>query len=448
MSTEPDSNPPLREAYRADRRPWWVLLVHAVGVVLIQSTAFSLFFNLPMLVRNHFQAGYWGTTVITAAPTILFVSGIFWNDVFRRTGLGRYLAVYWLVASLPLLMAFSVSGFWSLLPLHLLASVGAAGYHPAAGELIKHLYPDSSRGRAFSVLSASNMLCTGLLGYAVGRLLAHDPDSYRWFMPLAAVYQAIGLCIFLFLARWSGMLAGRSGRTGTARATWADWRLGRVIDPVVHMGQVLRGDRIFARYEGAFMTYGVGWMVCTALIPLLATSLHLEYDVIAGSTQLPYYIMLVTTLVPCGLLMDRIGPTRLSGLSFLFLALYPLALIGADGPSRLVIASLIYGIAHSGTTLGWTLGPVSLAPDPGRVPQYVAIHATLVGLRGAVFQFAGVGLYTMTGSFTWPLLFAAAAFLWGSWQMYRLDGLMRSAHRAPSRTAAEPVEEEALVEHG
>jgi hypothetical protein len=55
----------------------------------------------------------------------------------------------------------------------------------------------------------------------------------------------------------------------------------------------------------------------------------------------------------------------------------------------------------------------------------VGIHATLVGVRGAIFQAAGVGLYALTDSFTWPLLIAAAAYVWSAWQMWTLDRARR-----------------------
>jgi MFS family permease len=137
-------------------------------------------------------------------------------------------------------------------------------------------------------------------------------------------------------------------------------------------------------------------------------------------------------ILPAGFLMDKIGAVRTTGLSFLFLMVYPILLIFADGPTALLVASVCYGLAHSGTSMGWMLGPVSLAPSPDKVPQYVAIHATLVGIRGKVFQFLGVGLYMLVGkvshsmsaAFAVPFVLAAAALLWASIQMWQLSRRM------------------------
>ncbi|MCK6478156.1 MAG: hypothetical protein L6Q35_15150, partial [Phycisphaerales bacterium] len=84
---------------------WRTLLLHAAGVVLVQSTQNAVFFILAVLAKKRFGATDWQTVLVTAAPTVLFVTGIFWNDVFRRARLGRYLATYWIVSCAPLLAA-------------------------------------------------------------------------------------------------------------------------------------------------------------------------------------------------------------------------------------------------------------------------------------------------------------------------------------------------------
>jgi hypothetical protein len=61
-------------------------------------------------------------------------------------------------------------------------------------------------------------------------------------------------------------------------------------------------------------------------------------------------------------------------------------------------------------------------PSPDNVRHYVAIHATMVGLRGTLFQFLGVGLLQLTGSFAAPLLIGSAGFAWAAWQMWSLRG--------------------------
>lgn len=405
----------------------WVLPLHTTAVIFIQATQWAVMFVLSVLAKKQFNASNAEVLIIQAAPTVLFVLSIFWNDIFERTRFGRYLVLYWLVAALPLVFTAFATNVWMLIVPHLISSLGGAGYHPAAGELLKRLYGEKSRGRVYAILWGSAMAVGAGASYGVGEWLNHDPDAFRIYMPLSAGIQLTGVALMVWLARITGV----SGQRKLRESAPPGERFKRLLDPVVHMGAVLKQDPVFARYEAAYMTYGVGWMVAYALLPLLATDkLGLRYDQFAESTTVPYQLAVVLMLLPAGWLMDRLGAVRSTGLSFLMLGLYPLGLIAAGTPKELMLVSVWYGIAHAGASVGWMVGPVSLAPTPDKVPKYVAIHATLVGLRGTIFQGLGVLLYELTGSFTWPLLLAAGAYVWSAVQMWQLHGRMAAAKRA------------------
>lgn len=405
----------------------WVLPLHTTAVIFIQATQWAVMFVLSVLAKKQFNASNAEVLIIQAAPTVLFVLSIFWNDIFERTRFGRYLVLYWLVAALPLVFTAFATNVWMLIVPHLISSLGGAGYHPAAGELLKRLYGEKSRGRVYAILWGSAMAVGAGASYGVGEWLNHDPDAFRIYMPLSAGIQLTGVMLMVWLARITGV----SGQRKLREPAPPGERFKRLLDPVVHMGAVLKQDPVFARYEAAYMTYGVGWMVAYALLPLLATDkLGLRYDQFAESTTVPYQLAVVLMLLPAGWLMDRLGAVRSTGLSFLMLGLYPLGLIAAGTPKELMLVSVWYGIAHAGASVGWMVGPVSLAPTPDKVPKYVAIHATLVGLRGTIFQGLGVLLYELTGSFTWPLLLAAGAYVWSAVQMWQLHGRMEAAKRA------------------
>lgn len=400
-------------------RPSWLLPAHVLGVALLQSTWMAVQFVVPVLARKRFDANDWQTLLITATPTIFFSLSIFWNDLFSRRGFGSYLFIYWLVGCAPLAWMGFAGDYWTLLIPHLITCIGGAGYHPAAGDLFRSLYPEKSHGRTYGILWGASMIFGAVGGYIVGDSLSRSEDAFRFFFVGSAALQLAGVGIFSWLSRVSGHSASR--RLSTHERT----RLRTLIDPIVHMKDVLRADPVFARYEAAYMTYGVGWMIAYALLPIVVTTkLHLDYDKIANSTNVPYLIAIVFMIWPAGWLMDKLGAVRSTGLSFLLLTIYPLGLIWASNADQLLLVSIVYGVAHAGASVGWMLGPVSLAPSPAKVPQYVAIHATLVGIRGKVFQGLGVLLYSLTDSFVLPLLIAAAAYLWSAWQMWRLNELM------------------------
>jgi MFS family permease len=416
------------------RTPRWIIPTHIAAVTLIQSTWMAVTFITPILAKKRFAAGYWEELAITATPTIFFSLSIFWNDLFRRRSLGPYLRWYWVWAGLPLAFVAFAQNYWMLLVPHLISCIGGAGYHPAAGELLRSLYPEKVRGRIFSLIWGVSMFVGAGAGYAVGKSMALNDNAFRVAFPCAAALQLVGVLIFLRLAHATGH-AGRR-EVDTSEDLRSRWR--RIVEPIGHMKEVLASDPVFARYEAGYMTYGVGWMICYALLPHLVTDhLNLDYDKIAESTHVAYWLALTAMVVPAGLLMDRIGAIRCTGLSFLLLTIYPVGLIMTDltrDSQILLFASIAYGIAHSGAQVGWTLGPVSLAPSPSKVGQYVAIHSTLVGIRGKVFQFLGVGLYVLTHSFTVPFIIAGAAFLWSSIQMWQLH---RRVQKSGNRTKSE-----------
>lgn len=403
-----------------------VLAAHVLATVLIQSSATTAAL-LPVLARKQFAAGNWQTLLFTAAPSTLFLFAIFWQAIFARLPFRRSVMLYWLFGNLPYAFAAFVHSYAELLAIQFVACAGGASWSILAGDLLKRLYPDRQRGRVFGILNVA-MLAGGMTAtYLVGRWLDLDAEAFRIYMPLLAGVQAVGCLILVRLEH-------RAGEIPPPRPV-QPLRWSAVVEPILHMNRILRADRRFARYEAAFMTYGIGWMICYALLPLLVTEkLHLDYAQIAASTQVVFNLAQLLAMFPAGLLIDRLGPVRTSGLSFALLTLYPIGLAFARGPAELALASAAYGVMMAGVNMGWMLGPVALAGSPDKVPHYVAIHTTLVGLRGSLFQGLGMLLYTATASFLWPMLVGAAGFAWASWQMARLHNLHRTPPPHPNAT--------------
>ena len=391
---------------------------------MVQATQLAIYAMLPIIAIKHFDADPKRSVVLTAAPVVLISLSIFWNAIFERSSLGRYWLAYWITASLPMALATFASSFLTLAVCAVVASVGMSAYQPAAGELLKRLYPDAVRGRIYGVMQTVSMLTAAALTYGIGQWLDHDAEAFRYFLPIIAGVQGLGVVILWRLAVRTGIEEVRHRRATSNVGVAATLRA--AFEPLLHMKEVLAGDRRFARYEAAFMTYGVGWMICNALLPILVTDkLKLDYHATASSAYMTYQLTLGLSMIPAGLLLDRFGAARATAFSFLALAAYPVFLALTTNEHHLAMASLFYGITHAGVSAGWMLGPVSLAPTPARVPQYVAIHATLVGVRGAVFQVLGVYVYIVTGSLTWPFVIASASLVWAAWQMWGVKAAAR-----------------------
>ncbi len=403
------------------------VLLHVLCSALAQATFGATVFILPVIARKHFKAEPWQVLIITMAPLVLATSSIFWGALLRRTSIRRYLLTYWAIAGVPLIALAFVHSYWPLAILYIISSLGSAAWAAVNGELLNRFYPEGRRGRAYAYLSIGITACGAVLGLLVGKLLEHNPESFRWYIPALIILQLIGVLLLGLLAAPIENLRPRAGEP---------WSLRKSLEPISHMREVLASDRVFFRYEAAFMTYGIGWMICWALLPLLVTDkLKLDYDQIARSTHVAALVATLVMTLPFGLLSDRIGPIRTSALAFIFYALYPLLLIWAANPLELTFASVVFGVCSAGASVGWLMGPVTLAPSADKVPQYVAIHATLVGLRGSIFQALGVGLYALTGSFTPALIIAAIGFAWASQQMLALHRLVAPRLNAPPLAA-------------
>lgn len=423
---------------------WPRLLVHACALVCLQSTLTSVSFLLPIIARKQFNASDLETTVITSANNVLAILSIFWGAFFPRMRLSTYTLLYFFVSLVPLGLCALAQNYTQFCILAVLSAIGNAGWTPIAGDLLRRFYPAELRGKVFGLLVVIVTLFAAGGSLIVGRWMGHNPDAFRIYMPIAVGIQLVGVAILLSVARQHrGFVPDvEPSRAATVKQALRVLRRPRAIRaglydsairPILHAGEVLKADRVFARYEAAFMTYGIGWMTAWGLLPLVVTEkLKLDYQQINESTQFVYLALTVLVTLPAGWLVDRIGAMRTCMIAFAFYALWPIGIILADSPGTLVLASVAYGACSSLVNMGWMLGPVTLAPTADKVPQYIAIHTTMVGLRAILFMFGALGLYTLTGSFTIPLAIGAIAFWWASYQMWRLSVIMKGPRAAPA----------------
>jgi MFS family permease len=396
-----------------------VLIPHIAAAATLGTTQ-AVIAYLPFLGRVRFSATDWQTTVLTAAVPVMQLFSIFWNQRYARWRTPRYLIALGLLHVLPIGLVGLAPNIWVVMACFVVAAFGNAGMSPLNADLLRTCYPHRVRGRVFGYILTAQMGAAMLTGFAVGRWSDRHHDAFRAFLPAIAAVQTVGLLLLAHIAR-RPIFVGRTRPERPGRSWLA---------PLREMRAVLRADRDFAAYEIAFMSYGIGWMVCTALIPVLATDkLHLNYGQYTLATIVLFQLVVILLFAPAGHLVDRVGPMRLAAVSFLWLTLYPVGLLLVKGFAGLAVFSAIYAVGMVGVNLTWTLGPVALASDPSRASHYLAIHTTMVGIRGIVAQGLGMALYVWTGSFAVPLLLAAAGFLWAA---IRMNALARSRRTAPA----------------
>lgn len=388
-----------------------VLRLHIAAAACLGTTQ-AVIAILPFLARQRFDANNWQTTVITAAIPVMQFFSIFWNHFYARAGTPPYLLALALLHSAAIGLIGAAGNIWAVMACFVIAAFGNAGMSPLNADVLRSCYPHNVRGRVFGFISTAQMSSAMLTGLIAGRWLDHNHDAFRLFLPAVAAIQVAGLLLLSRIAGHPLFVNRERGRPTTSEGLLAPFR---------DMNVVLRADRRFARYEIAFMSYGIGWMICEALLPAIATDkLHLDYGNYTQAKIVLYQLTNIILFSTVGHAVDRVGPMRTATASFLWLTIYPVGLIFITGGAGLKIFCVLYAIGMVGVNLTWTLGPIALAADASRASHYLAIHTTMVGIRGIVAQSLGMAIYSITGSFTIPLSIAAVGFAWAAWRMREL----------------------------
>jgi MFS family permease len=162
--------------------------------------------------------------------------------------------------------------------------------------------------------------------------------------------------------------------------------------------RLITQDRRFALYLLSVLLFGLGSLIPIALVPIVQVDrLRLSYTAI-GWLNLSLAVSRTISYVFWGRISDRWGGVRCMQAAFAIniLALAPYALATTQGIEQaggwiLLPSFIASGIASSAIDLGFITAIIQLAPF-GRVSEYAAAQAALIGARGVVGPFIGVGL--------------------------------------------------------
>lgn len=346
-------------------------------------------------------------TILVAAPTAAFLFSSWWSAFLAGREKRSTFLVFGVAGRLSLLLVAAAGGAVGFTAVIALATFSFGAVIPAQNALFQRNYPPTERGRVAGLGNAIQALATIAAALAVGRLYDARPEAWRW------VYAVAGLAGFAGCLAY-GSLRFRS-RPGMAREAPLFRRalLGEAARslraPFAGAVAILRQDAGFRRYETAFMSYGLAWMMLQPVVPVyLVEQLAIAYGEVAAARGLIYFTAVAALSPLLGRRLDRVGPVRIARAAFLLLATVPLLFAAARGIPGVYLAFLVYGAAMAGVSLGWAMGPIHFA-GPRDAAAYMGTHVGLVGLRSLVGGPLGIVLYRVTGS---PLAtFAVASCL-------------------------------------
>lgn len=388
--------------------------------VLCFSVLYGVLAMTPFFVRKTLGAGVWQTFLATSSVAFMCSLAIFWNEIYRRLGPGRYLTMLWVVAILPLAAIAVFTSAWPILTCLLLAASANGAIQPFTADIMRACYPPDRRSRVFSVLKVVEQLVVMSVAWGIAAWLDRDEFAYRFIFPLSAILVGLGLVLMYRISRET-MFCERPQpqfTTSFGRSLLLAWH---------GMARALRQDPEFRQFEAGYTTYGLGWMMCFALLPFIVVDrLSLRYEEIVWSTTWSQNFTILLMLVPFGLLMERMGPIRFTAVSFLPLLVYPLGLLYVWNWPSLAGLMVLYGLSMTGMNLVWTMAPLTLARDAAQASHYLAIHATLVSVRGLLGQLPAVAWYAHMHGFRPILVLATGLFALAFVIMMRLDRRLRA----------------------
>ena len=142
-----------------------------------------------------------------------------------------------------------------------------------------------------------------------------------------------------------------------------------------------------------------GGLVGNSFYPFVQVDqMHLSYADIGWLGLVQSSVWLVSYFF-WGRQIDRYGGLRVVLICGLLNAVQPLVYIFAQNGLMLVPAYIALGLVSAGTDIGFVNTYIQLA-DPAKVPEYAAVHALVMGIRGIFGLFLGVALHNLGMSFT------------------------------------------------
>lgn len=244
---------------------------------------------------------------------------------------------------------------------------------PGQNAAMRSRYKKGHRGLLFGwTMSALNLfaLPSAML---VGALLDADFSYYRWLFVVEGIMGCAQASVMGLMAR------GMKDPVAVAQSSLADF--------FKSIGQVVKGDREFVKFEIFFMIYGFGFMTIQPAIPFYSTEvLGLSYEQYALAKGVIGQLGLLLLAPFLGSKMDKLHPFKFTGVVCMILAGFPLLLVCSSLIPSLAVplfyaAWVAFAIGIAGVVLSWNMSSMFFAPE-GRTATYQGLHVTATAMRG------------------------------------------------------------------
>jgi len=382
---------------------------HNLRIETVASIAYGIFYAIAIsfmpVVLRRIGASSSLLAIYTAQTYLGSILATFAVLLIRRYHPLAFAVVCWLLSRSLLLWVFLITDASWLLALTAAFWLLEGIPGPAYARIIQAIYPVRYRGRALAVARVGMVLALLIATPLAGMGLDHF--GHRVLFPIAGCLGVLSTLLFTRLRIDPAALPPQQRRS--LSSIWA----------------ILGQNRRFTIYLISFSIYGLGFLMGLPFFAIVQVDrLQLSY------TELGY-LGLVQSL--CWLLgnmywgrqVDRHGGVWVLRANIAIAVVVPFSYIWAFNTWTLLPAFIAHGIISAGMDLGVLSTGIELA-TPESVSEYSALQSTIIGLRGMVGPFVGVGLLKLGVSE--PMIFALGCMLIASAWLY-MGRIMPSARR-------------------
>ncbi len=390
-----------------------------------------------MVLKRALSASDFEITIFTMLGPVTTLFSMHWASYIQ----GRNKAPYFLIAGVFGRLIL-VSMLFCHTPAMYLAVFGISSLFntlliPTANNIFQNNYPASLRGQIFGTVAATATVASLPMAFFAGKLLEMSEDTFRWAFAAAGVVGFFSVMILRSIRiRHRKIEEGEACPLPEVPGIVEHYKyahfllnLHRItVAPVKETIELFKANPLYAKFEGAFMIYGFGFMTVFPAIPKWFDEvLQLRYDEISMSRTITAGLCTILFSYALGKMMDRMNPIKFCAIIFAILALYPLLIVTIKSLPGVYMGFIAFGIGMVGVNLAWNLSSIYFA-GKSEVSRYMGAHVTLVGVRGTfgpLLGYLSMKYIDIAASFYLSALFFAIA----SVQMTRL-------HIAEKRHAA------------
>ncbi len=289
--------------------------------------------------------------------------------MIRMKGTARVLLFLMVLAVNPWAFIFLVFLYWFF---------EMAG-SPAYTGIMKEIYSEEHRGKAMGYVRVEMGMAMIFSSWLGGFLL--DRVSYRYVFPVGAVFGLLALLSFRRIRVRSDEKAAFNQKKAFS---------------LLEIGRILKRDKRFFRYAVIFFTFGFGNLIIVPLCPIfLVDTLHIT-NALAGRLASLFSLCWLISYLFWGEFIDRRGPLNALWLLLLLVSFVPALYSLASDIWFVAIATIFSGLSSGGIQLA-RLNYITRIAGHEQVQDYWGVDYTLMGLRGIVAPFVGVGLMRLFG---------------------------------------------------